>query len=627
MRNQHFDTQSQNQVEEFYAAKLSGGNGSNKLIDEVSILNEFQPAPLVEELVTILYTDFIKQVPIFASLKDEVVSKLCLNLRPLPALKGAPVCIQGCIAENMYIVRKGRLQTWENSNSVPMMARCTLQSKDTNAPQFWCTVYDAVTYDAELETDFIERSHMKLELGRLTMKALIEQGKSDGVEQSVIDKCMDSHSDPIQAIIRVASGGTVDTGGQEANKVLQHRSLDRKNTHIRGTARHASNPYPGALAPRKRYWKNFDPMEGEKTFRVGQTVKIGSSLNVIEVRRGNVLGYLNEGSYTGEQTFLDSAKVVRYQTNITAMEDTQLLYLTKDSLVKVREAFPEVQYSIQDVLHIREKNERQRRLFSDAARGDDTLSITELHKMLADKLFFTEEDIAAVKIDHAADSIIDEYEFDAWFRSFNAKEQESFRADMKKLNLGQLIRWADNAGLEPDQLKKCLTDPFPVKAIIDKILSVPKFVSLLRRNAGPDATTENSEVLADTIEKMEFSHMDLGDLYAEAHRVGVGPHELEAALSGSTDRLELAEALKSRIADTLRQARHKVRQARQEASVGERLEKLESGIEEIKALLHAADRGQVRQEVEGVARGIRGLLDPHEGASGGAEDAQATGSP
>ena len=55
-----------------------------------------------------------------------------------------------------------------------MMARCTL-SKDDNAPQFWCTVYDAATNDAELETDFVERSHMKLELARLTMKLLIDQ--------------------------------------------------------------------------------------------------------------------------------------------------------------------------------------------------------------------------------------------------------------------------------------------------------------------------------------------------------------------------------------------------------------------------------------------------------------------
>ncbi len=188
MRNQHFDVETAQHVEAFYSAKLSGGN-TGKLIDEASILNEFQPAPLVEELVTILYTDLIKQVPIFASLKDEIVSKLCLNLRPLPALKGDPVCIQGRIAQSMYIVRKGRLQNWENSENVPMMARCTL-GKDEDAPEFWATVYD------ELTSDHIEASHMQMELQRLTMQELIEQAKSDGVPEEMVKQCMHQHKDP-----------------------------------------------------------------------------------------------------------------------------------------------------------------------------------------------------------------------------------------------------------------------------------------------------------------------------------------------------------------------------------------------------------------------------------------------
>ena len=106
-----------------------------------------------------------------------------------------------------------------------------------------------------------------------------------------------------------------------------------------------------------------------------------------------------------------------------------------------------MQSSIQNVLHLREKNERQRRMFSDAARGDDTLSITELHRLLADKLFFTDKDIAALQIDHTGDGTIDEYEFDAWFRSYNATEQKKFRMDMEKLTLGTLTRWSAAAGL------------------------------------------------------------------------------------------------------------------------------------------------------------------------------------
>ena len=333
--------------------------------------------------MTILYTDLIKRVPIFSTLTDEILSNLCLNLRPLPALKGAPVCIQGRIADCIYIVRSGRLQNWEVSNNVPMMARCTLSRAD-DAPHFWATVYD------EMATDFLERAHLSSELLKLTLKSLIDQCKADGVDQHVIDQCMDSHSDPIPdlmaamaACVEKASGGTIDIGGQETSKDLCHRSLDRKSTRITAVARHASNPPIGALPVRKRFWKrfwkNFDPSEGEATFRIDSRVKMGTTANVVEVRRGNVLGYLTEGDYAGEQTFLDSENVIRYPSNITAMEDTELWYLPKESLVVVKEAFPEVQSSIQNVLHLREKSERQRRMFSDAARGDDTLSITELH--------------------------------------------------------------------------------------------------------------------------------------------------------------------------------------------------------------------------------------------------------
>ena len=36
---------------------------------------------------------------------------------------------------------------------------------------------------------------------------------------------------------------------------------------------------------------------------------------------------------------------------------------------------------------------------------------------------------------------------DLWFRAFNATEQKNFRAEMGQLSFGQLVRWADEAGL------------------------------------------------------------------------------------------------------------------------------------------------------------------------------------
>ena len=73
---------------------------------------------------------------------------------------------------------------------MPAMARCTL-SRALDAPQFWATVYDQLT------TDFVETAAMKESLGRLTLKSLIVQCKADGVDVATIERCMDSHSDPI----------------------------------------------------------------------------------------------------------------------------------------------------------------------------------------------------------------------------------------------------------------------------------------------------------------------------------------------------------------------------------------------------------------------------------------------
>lgn len=254
-----FDVDTQKQIQDFYGAKLAGGKaGENKLVDEANIINEFQPAPIVDEIVTVLYTGLIRKVPIFTPLADEVVSLLCRNLRPLPALKGSPVCIQGRIADCMYIVRNGRLQNWENSTTVPMMARCTLKESldgiPENATQFWATVYD------ELESDHVAISHMKADLEKLTLHELMQQCEHAGISnpQSLMNKKGDERDVLIRECLDRACGGTIDMGGQQHQKLLRHRTLDRKATMITGRARHASHPAsPGVLRRMPRYWKDF----------------------------------------------------------------------------------------------------------------------------------------------------------------------------------------------------------------------------------------------------------------------------------------------------------------------------------------------------------------------------------
>ena len=112
--------------------------------------------------------------------------------------------------------------------------------------------------------------------------------------------------------------------------------------HLLTTAkvRHASSHFAPIDVPIRRtcFFIDFDPSEGESTERL----KVGDAVQVIEVRRGSVLGYLTEGDYTGEGCFLDdcSGSVYRYTSNVTAMEDSSLCFLQKDDLVRVKHEFP-----------------------------------------------------------------------------------------------------------------------------------------------------------------------------------------------------------------------------------------------------------------------------------------------
>jgi hypothetical protein len=112
MRSKHVDLNHQHIIQDFFSARLSGSSSSasHRAVDEKELLSLFQPAPLADEIIDLIYAKTIKAVPMFASLPEEVVSKLCLCLQPLPALAGSPVTVQGRVAECMYIVNKGRCQ-------------------------------------------------------------------------------------------------------------------------------------------------------------------------------------------------------------------------------------------------------------------------------------------------------------------------------------------------------------------------------------------------------------------------------------------------------------------------------------------------------------------------------------
>jgi len=140
------------------------GSETGKVIDQGAILSAFRASPIQNEVVTLLYASVIRQVPVFKRLQDDLITKLCLRLSQLPALKGMPVQVQGSAAQYMYIVNEGRLQSWQESNGAPLRALC-----DLNGQRFWATVYDSSGF----ATDDSENIVLHEELSALDIESLV----------------------------------------------------------------------------------------------------------------------------------------------------------------------------------------------------------------------------------------------------------------------------------------------------------------------------------------------------------------------------------------------------------------------------------------------------------------------
>jgi hypothetical protein len=168
--------------------------------------------------------------------------------------------------------------------------------------------------------------------------------------------------------------------------------------------------------------------EGEAPNRIQKN----DAVQVLEVRQGNVLSYLQAGDYTGEGCFLeDSNGIYRFETTTTAMVDSDLCYLLKADLAEVKEEFPEVETSIQTVMNQKAMLERPRRMFGEAAGGDGSLSPLEVRELLISQLHFSEgpelDDLITTMA--KGGGVVDEFEFAAWFRAHEAAEQEQYRKD------------------------------------------------------------------------------------------------------------------------------------------------------------------------------------------------------
>ena len=77
--------------------------------DEKAVLNSLPPS-LAQELMEAMYKDIVDTVPLFAGLDTEIISKLCVTLRPYQALADEYVYRQGEIGKELYIILQGRVE-------------------------------------------------------------------------------------------------------------------------------------------------------------------------------------------------------------------------------------------------------------------------------------------------------------------------------------------------------------------------------------------------------------------------------------------------------------------------------------------------------------------------------------
>eukprot|EP01047_Picozoa_sp_COSAG01_P044975 COSAG01_NODE_4111_length_5339_cov_13.132443_1_plen_1129_part_00 len=419
MGTKRFTHSTRQTIEMFYAAKLGSANGT--VVNETEIMSAFRAAPIEKEVVALMYAKQIKQLPMFQSLTEDLISKLCLQLTQLPALQGMPVVVQGQLAECMYIVNEGRLQNWQTTSNGVLRARCTMHQSSflplTSLPDatFWAEAWDSSSWDSSSHNDSIDAIRGQLTL--LDVSELKRQCQADGVSDEAWNNAMDrpgisARQGMIDAICEHVAGGTINMNGQESNPALRHRAIIG-NISYSATSRHASfDQYPLTVPFRRNFFfKDFDPLEGYSNVRV----RAGDSMQVIEVRRGNVLSYLTPGDYFGEVCLLgaDNDTSVYYGSNLTAMVDSQICFLNKSDVLKLKEQYPEIERSMEVAVNQRNAALRPRQLFAQAAGADGTVGRNEVRQLLQDL------GCHRVEIDTALRSLtgptLNEQNFESWY--------------------------------------------------------------------------------------------------------------------------------------------------------------------------------------------------------------------
>ena len=76
------------------------------VFDETEVLG-LMPPPMARQIIKEVYADMLTNLLLFRGLDEEVIMKMCLELRPFSALEGEHVTVEGQLGTEIYIIQNG----------------------------------------------------------------------------------------------------------------------------------------------------------------------------------------------------------------------------------------------------------------------------------------------------------------------------------------------------------------------------------------------------------------------------------------------------------------------------------------------------------------------------------------
>ena len=221
--------------------------------------------------------------------------------------------------------------------------------------------------------------------------------------------------------------GVVDLRGKENVKALAHRALTTAaKSIVQGVVR-VENP---------TLYADFDPALG--TVLKPPRLQMHQTVDALEVRQGNVLGYLTEGDYFGEACLVaQTNEGSRFDRNVTAFTDSELCYLRKEDVGELAAEFPELEEQIRIFAKLRKGLEEPRRKFNEVDKdAGGFLDRGELKALLESLGTIDEEEISdgINEMDWEGDGEVSYDEFEAWwFRNQQKRNTEVADTDGPEL--------------------------------------------------------------------------------------------------------------------------------------------------------------------------------------------------